>query len=125
MLVTVIVAAVQDPHGELTMQNVLIERGSIADTAAEFSLTVDEVMTLLHNARQQLCQRRQLRPRPHLDNKMITAWNGLLSSSCCLHSWFNAFIHCNVLELSFQASFCGNFLITAITCECLQANSRQ
>jgi len=74
--------AVQDPHGELTRQNVLIERGDVNKTASAFNLTVDEVQTVLHNARQQLWQRRQLRPRPHLDNKMITSWNG--SSSCRL-----------------------------------------
>lgn len=75
--------AVQDPHGELTKQNVLIERGSVAKTATKFSLTVDEVDTVLHNARQQLWQRRKLRPRAHLDNKMITAWNGLTSLTLC------------------------------------------
>jgi len=71
--------AVQDPHGELTKQNVLIERGSVTKTAAKFDVTVDQVETVLCNARQQLWQHRQLRPRPHLDNKMITSWNGLSS----------------------------------------------
>jgi len=74
--------AVQDPHGELTKQNVLIERGDVSKTASAFSLTVDQVQMVLQDARQRLWQRRQLRPRPHLDNKMITAWNGL--PSCTL-----------------------------------------
>ena len=69
----------QDPHGELAKQNVMVERGSVTKTAAEFNMTVEEVMTVLHDARQLMWQRRQLRPRPHLDNKMITAWNGLTS----------------------------------------------
>jgi len=69
----------QDPHGELSKQNVLMERDDISKTAAEFHLTVDQVQSVLHDARQQLWQRRQQRPRPHLDNKMITAWNGLSS----------------------------------------------
>jgi len=57
----------------------MVERGSVTKTAAEFNMTVDEVMTVLRDARQLLWQHRQLRPRPHLDNKMITAWNGLTS----------------------------------------------
>lgn len=68
----------QDPHGELTKQNVLIERGDVTKTAAEFNLTVDQVKTVLLDARQRMWQQRQLRPRPHLDNMMITAWNGVL-----------------------------------------------
>ena len=67
----------QDPHGELTKQNVLIVRGDVGKTASEFRLTIDQVEAALDNARQKLWERRLMRPRPHLDNKMITAWNGL------------------------------------------------
>lgn len=76
----------QDPHGELVKQNVLIERGDVAKTVSAFNLSVSQVQTVLHNARQQLWERRQLRPKPHLDNKMITAWNGLSSVLQCTYA---------------------------------------
>ncbi|XP_021375701.1 spermatogenesis-associated protein 20-like isoform X2 [Mizuhopecten yessoensis] len=70
----------QDPHDELTNQNVLIERGSVVDTAKEFGLTEDLTLALLNKGRHLLYTARQTRPRPHLDNKMVAAWNGMMIS---------------------------------------------
>jgi uncharacterized protein YyaL (SSP411 family) len=66
----------QDPHGELTNKNVLIERHDIEQTAEHFGLTVQQTKDALSAGRQKLWERRQQRPRPHLDNKMIASWNG-------------------------------------------------
>jgi uncharacterized protein YyaL (SSP411 family) len=60
------VAEESDPHGELTGLNVLIR--------AEEAL--DEVVWA--QARMKLKTARDLRPRPHLDDKILTAWNGLM-----------------------------------------------
>ncbi|XP_005092543.1 spermatogenesis-associated protein 20 isoform X2 [Aplysia californica] len=70
----------QDPHDELKNQNVLIMTSSLEDTAAKFSLSVPEVMVALKKCQEILFQARQERPRPHLDNKMVSAWNGLMIS---------------------------------------------
>ena len=68
--------SLQDPHDELKNQNVLIVRGSEESTAEKFKLDTEGVKALLERARERLFQERCKRPPPHLDNKMITAWNG-------------------------------------------------
>ncbi|XP_039290860.1 spermatogenesis-associated protein 20 isoform X3 [Nilaparvata lugens] len=70
----------QDPHNELTNQNVLIVKYSEQETADKFGITVEEVRLALAEARKVLFEARLKRPRPHLDNKIITAWNGLMIS---------------------------------------------
>lgn len=69
-----------DPHGELTNQNVLISFNSVADTGKEFDLTAEETEEALARCRQMLFVARLMRPKPHLDTKMVTAWNGLMIS---------------------------------------------
>jgi uncharacterized protein YyaL (SSP411 family) len=70
-----------DPHGEFTGKNILIELGSIAATAKHFGKNEAEVRQLLAESRQTLLAVRAKRPRPHLDDKIITAWNGLMISA--------------------------------------------
>jgi uncharacterized protein YyaL (SSP411 family) len=70
-----------DPHGEFTGKNILIELGSVPATAKHFGKEEAEVRQLLAEARQKLFAVRAKRPRPHLDDKIITAWNGLMISA--------------------------------------------
>jgi uncharacterized protein YyaL (SSP411 family) len=70
-----------DPHGEFTGKNILIELGSVAATAKHFGKDETEVRQLLAKAGQALLAVRVKRPRPHLDDKIITAWNGLMISA--------------------------------------------
>jgi hypothetical protein len=70
-----------DPHGEFTGKNILIELGGVAATAKQFGKDEKEVRQLLAKARQSLLAVRAKRPRPHLDDKIITAWNGLMISA--------------------------------------------
>nr|XP_031829780.1 spermatogenesis-associated protein 20 [Nomia melanderi] len=70
----------QDPHGELTGKNVLMVYNPIEETAEHFSLTVEEIKKHLKEACSILYKARSARPRPHLDDKIITAWNGLMIS---------------------------------------------
>lgn len=74
----------QDPHGELTGQNVLIVRGSIEQTAKKFSLSLDEVKAILQKAQKILLEERAKRPKPHRDDKILTGWNGLMISGCAV-----------------------------------------
>ena len=70
-----------DPHGEFTGKNILIELGNVAATANQFGKDEAEVEELLAESRAKLFECRRKRPRPHLDDKIITAWNGLMISA--------------------------------------------
>ena len=66
----------QDPHRELRGKNVLIVRGSLQDTARLVDVDEAVLKEQLARAREILFEERKNRPPPHLDTKMITAWNG-------------------------------------------------
>ncbi len=70
-----------DPRGEFPKKNVLIVSRTIEETARTFGKSPEETGTILVDARQRLFAVRSKRPRPHLDDKAITAWNGLMISA--------------------------------------------
>ncbi|MEP6937739.1 MAG: thioredoxin domain-containing protein [Chthoniobacterales bacterium] len=70
-----------DPHGEFTGKNILIERHTTAETAGQFKKNEEEICKILKKARAKLLSIRSKRPRPHRDDKIITAWNGLMISA--------------------------------------------
>ena len=70
-----------DPHDEFRGKNILIERHTIADTAQHFKKSEQEIRELLATSREKLFAIRCKRPRPHLDDKIIAAWNGLMISA--------------------------------------------
>jgi len=67
-----------DPHGEFTARNLLFLASSIPELAAERGERADDVLRRLAGARQVLFESRASRPRPQLDDKVLTAWNGLM-----------------------------------------------
>jgi uncharacterized protein YyaL (SSP411 family) len=70
-----------DPMGEFRGKNILIRRMTTADAAKFFKKGEAEIETSLREARKKLFALREKRPRPHLDDKMITAWNGMMISA--------------------------------------------
>ena len=70
-----------DPQGEFRGENILIERRTLAETAKHFGKTEGEVRKVLAQGREKLFSIRARRPRPHLDDKIIAAWNGLMISA--------------------------------------------
>jgi uncharacterized protein YyaL (SSP411 family) len=70
-----------DPQDEFRGKNILIERHTIAETAQHFKKSEDEVRQLLTRSREKSLSLRSKRPRPHLDDKIIAAWNGLMISA--------------------------------------------
>ena len=71
------VPAPQDPHGEFPGVNVLAVVRGIEETAKQFGKSPQEVGQTLASSRRILFEARGKRPRPHRDDKTITAWNGL------------------------------------------------
>jgi hypothetical protein len=70
-----------DPHGEFTGRNILYQANEIEDTALHFDRSVDEIRAALGRAEETLLAAREKRPRPHLDDKVLTSWNGLMISA--------------------------------------------
>ncbi len=66
-----------DPHRELEGRNTLFRAKSDAGLAALFDCPEDEIRERLAAARKILLEHRALRPPPHRDDKIVTAWNGL------------------------------------------------
>lgn len=69
-----------DPHGELAGVNTLFRAYSVKKTAEFFKKTPEEVQAIQERGLKRLFEARAQRPRPHLDDKIITAWNGLMIS---------------------------------------------
>ena len=67
-----------DPQGEFTGKNLLYTAKSIEEVSRETGRSVDAVTAALGRARMTLFEARLRRPRPHLDDKVLTAWNGLM-----------------------------------------------
>lgn len=70
----------QDPHKELHKKNVLVCFGSYESTANKFEITVEKLKEILEKSHQVLYDERQKRPKPHVDTKIVTSWNGLMIS---------------------------------------------
>lgn len=49
----------------------------------EWKLNNEQAMECLEDAKKILLKRRNTRPRPDLDNKILTAWNALAISGLC------------------------------------------
>ena len=71
----------QDIEGWLKGNNVLYENHSLAETAKKFGKTEAQTAQILNEAKQKLFAQRSLRPRPPVDTKIITSWNGLMISA--------------------------------------------
>ena len=75
------VPAQQDVRGELKGKNVLYEAHSTEETAKKFGLTAEQTADKLTAGRKALFEARSRRPRPPLDDKIVTAWNGMMISA--------------------------------------------
>ena len=76
-----------DPLQEFTGKNILSRARGSDDAAERFSLTPEAVEQKLAVARAKLFSERSKRRRPHLDDKIITSWNGLLVAALARGSW--------------------------------------
>lgn len=62
-------------------KNILYIANSIEETAKKFGKTKEELKNLLTDMKHKMYIEREKRPKPHLDDKIITSWNGLMISA--------------------------------------------
>jgi hypothetical protein len=70
-----------DPHGEFKGKNILYRAQPIDEVAQRQGRTTAEVEAELQAAQTALLAIREQRPRPHRDEKIIVAWNGLMTAA--------------------------------------------
>ncbi|PQV63877.1 hypothetical protein B1R32_10884 [Abditibacterium utsteinense] len=70
-----------DPHGEFAGKNILFEAENIQTVAKMNGISVRDALEKLEASREKLFEARKKRPRPHRDEKIIVAWNGLMISA--------------------------------------------
>ncbi|HVN06867.1 MAG TPA: thioredoxin domain-containing protein [Bryobacteraceae bacterium] len=70
-----------DPHGEFTGRNIVYQAHSLEETVRHFDRPAGEVQAALDETSRKLLAARSSRVRPHLDDKVLTAWNGLMISA--------------------------------------------
>ena len=71
----------RDVFGEFKQQNLLFISAALEQTAGKLSKSQDETKDIFEQDRKRLLKARERRPRPSLDDKVLTAWNGLMISS--------------------------------------------
>ncbi len=74
--------APSDPHEEFGKNNLFYTAKTIAAISSESGITPADVGMALARGRQRLFAARETRPRPSLDDKVLTAWNGLMLAAC-------------------------------------------
>lgn len=104
-----------DAQGELKDQNTLCVQMTPAELATELELPETKVQELLQSSREKLVAYRDTnRPRPALDDKIVTAWNGLAISALARTAASTSAI---------QPSESNAYLSAAISAaECLRTN---
>ncbi|MCS7062787.1 MAG: thioredoxin domain-containing protein [Methylacidiphilales bacterium] len=93
-----------DPHGELKNLNTLRISASIDHLVSQYNLPVEEVEQILARAEKKLLLKRETRPHPHLDDKIITAWNAYVISGLCAWADFEPSLAPTALPLARAAA---------------------
>jgi uncharacterized protein len=68
----------EEASGRLTGSNILHMRQSLPQTASRLGMHPEELETKLDRAREKLFKGREKRIHPHMDDKILTDWNGLM-----------------------------------------------
>jgi len=99
-----------DPTGHTPPgTNILHRRFSLAEEAQGLGLTKEELGARLEATREALFQHRQGRVRPHLDDKVLTDWNGLMMAALA-----KAARDLDRPEYAVDARVCRDFLLSTM-----------
>lgn len=70
-----------DPHSVFTEKNILYIAHSVSEASNKFEKSTNEIAEILEESRKILFAAREKRPKSHLDDKILTSWNGLMISA--------------------------------------------
>ncbi|MCI0490254.1 MAG: thioredoxin domain-containing protein [Blastocatellia bacterium] len=73
--------ALADPHQVFVGKNILYTAHSVDEAAKYLKKPPEAIKKLLAESRAKLFAERAKRPRPHLDDKILVSWNGLMISA--------------------------------------------
>ncbi len=73
--------ALEDPHHVFGGKNILYRARTPEETAKKLGKSPKEIIELLKDSRATLFAERAKRIRPHLDDKILVSWNGLMISA--------------------------------------------
>ncbi|MBI1936921.1 MAG: thioredoxin domain-containing protein [Ignavibacteriales bacterium] len=72
---------ISNPRNGFKDENILYRAHSIEETAKEFYLSEKDVTSILSVSREKIFWAREQRPKPHIDDKLLASWNGLMISA--------------------------------------------
>ena len=75
------VARERDPHGDFQGKNILAQARPLSESAKAYRLGLQAASDLLLSCLARLGETRSRRRRPHLDDKVVAGWNGLMISA--------------------------------------------
>jgi uncharacterized protein YyaL (SSP411 family) len=67
-----------DPHGEMDNKNILHTIKNHEEVSKATGFSPEKIRLILDSAHGKLAEARARRPRPHLDDKCVTVWNGMM-----------------------------------------------
>lgn len=70
-----------DPHGDFRGKNILYLAHGLKETADRLAMDEVKAQGIVDQATAKLLAARDGRPHPHLDDKVLTSWNGLMLSA--------------------------------------------
>jgi uncharacterized protein len=70
-----------DPHSVFAEKNILHIAHSISETSNRFEMPTDLAGRIIEEGKKKLFDAREKRPKSHLDDKILTTWNGLMISA--------------------------------------------
>jgi uncharacterized protein len=99
-----------DPRREFLGENVLHIAHSVEETAHSLLENIEDVQVYLDIARKELFEKRDQRPKPNLDDKILLSWNGLMISAFARAS--QVLKNKSYLDAALKAA---RFLLTVLT----------
>lgn len=98
-----------DPHSVFVEKNILFQRHSVSEASNKFEKPTNNISDILDECKRILFNAREKRPKCHLDDKILTSWNGLMISAFA--KAYQVFGKMQFLE---KAKYAADFIISEL-----------